>query len=84
VIHEDGKSIKHYGTPRRSGRYPWGSGNTEGKRNRTFLDEVASLKKKGMSDTEIARAGGITTTELRAMKSIADCSAPSRSRLVEG
>ena len=28
--------LKHYGTPRRSGRYPWGSGD-DPQRNKNFL-----------------------------------------------
>lgn len=67
--------LKHYGTPRHSGRYPWGSGGDEeyggDKRNKEFLDHVADLRKSGMSEPEIARGMGITTTQLRAAKSIA-------------
>jgi hypothetical protein len=48
--------LMHYGTPRHSGRYPWGSGG-EGSshRNQDFLSTVDQLKRKGLSDTEIAR-----------------------------
>lgn len=64
--------LKHYGTPRHSGRYPWGSGGDQGtKKNKSFLDDVAALKKDGLSDTEIAKGMGMTTTQLRAKKSIA-------------
>lgn len=64
--------IAHYGTPRHSGRYPWGSGGEESSaRNRSFLDDVAKLRKQGLSETEIARGLGMTTTELRAARSIA-------------
>jgi DNA-binding CsgD family transcriptional regulator len=64
----------HYGILRRSGRYPWGSGEagkTGSTRNRSFLDDVDKLKKEGMTEAEIARGFGITTTELRAKKRIA-------------
>lgn len=62
----------HYGTPRHSGRYPWGSGDEDGgmPRNSDFLDRVKDLKKKGLTETEIAKGMGMTTTELRATKSI--------------
>jgi hypothetical protein len=65
--------LAHYGTPRHSGRYPWGSGgNVEGlPRNASFLDYVDHLHKQGVSETEIARGMGITTTQLRAKKTIA-------------
>ena len=58
--------IMHYGTPRRSGRYPWGSGDDALQRTGDFRAQVASLRKEGLSDTEIARGMGLTTTELRA------------------
>lgn len=65
--------IAHYGTPRHSGRYPWGSGGDENasQRNKAFLDYVAGLKRQGMSETDIARGLGISTTQLRAAKTIA-------------
>lgn len=67
--------ILHYGTPRHSGRYPWGSGGDEegdpDRRNKSFLDHVADLKRQGMSEADIARGMDITTTQLRAAKSIA-------------
>lgn len=67
--HED--HLAHYGILRRSGRYPWGSGGTQNARNRSFLNTIDKLKSEGMSESEIARGFGITTTELRAAKSIA-------------
>lgn len=64
--------LAHYGILRKSGRYPWGSGETQSQRNRSFLDTVENLRKnEGMSETEIARGFGMTTTDLRALKSIA-------------
>lgn len=70
VIDED-DYLAHYGILRRSGRYPWGSGETQDQRNRDFLGYVEDLRSKGLSETEIARGLGITTTQLRAAKSIA-------------
>jgi hypothetical protein len=63
--------LMHYGILRKSGRYPWGSGETQAQRNRDFLSSVDELKRKGLSDTEIARGFDITTTAFRAAKSIA-------------
>jgi hypothetical protein len=71
VIRTEEDHLAHYGILRRSGRYPWGSGGTENTRNKMFLDHVEGLKKEGMSDSEIARGFGISTTQLRAAKSIA-------------
>lgn len=63
--------LMHYGILRRSGRYPYGSGGPEYASNRGFLDHVAMLRKQGLSDVDIARGMGITTTQLRASSSIA-------------
>lgn len=63
--------LAHYGTPRHSGRYPWGSGENPYQRNAGFLSYVDDLKKQGLSEVEIARGLGMTTSELRAKKSIA-------------
>lgn len=71
MIIDEEDYLAHYGILRKSGRYPWGSGETQSTRNRTFLDTVEGLRKDGMSESEIARGFGITTTQLRAVKSIA-------------
>lgn len=63
--------IAHYGILRRSGRYPWGSGGTQNVRNKTFLGLVDDLRKQGLSETDIAQGWGISTTQLRAAKSMA-------------
>lgn len=65
--------LAHYGTPRHSGRYPWGSGGEEdgvGPRNASFLEYVDGMKAKGLSEVEIAKGLGISTTQLRVQKSI--------------
>ncbi|MCC8049719.1 MAG: helix-turn-helix domain-containing protein [Clostridiales bacterium] len=70
--------LLHYGTKRHSGRFPWGSGddpyqheswhcNSSGE----FLDRVADLQKKGLSELEIAQTMGLSTKELRTAKSVA-------------
>lgn len=64
------KELYHYGTPRHSGRYPWGSGENPYQSGRDFLAIVDELHRAGMSQAEIARNLGITTTQLRARKSI--------------
>jgi hypothetical protein len=71
VIRTHEEHLAHYGILQRSGRYPWGSGDTESKRNRSYLDTIEMHKEAGMSETEIARGYGITTTRLRAARTIA-------------
>lgn len=63
--------LSHYGILRRSGRYPWGSGETQEEIYDLFLNTVNEHKKSGMTDTQIAKFHQISTTELRAAKSIA-------------
>lgn len=63
--------LAHYGILRRSGRYPWGSGETQSARNQTFLNTVEGLRKQGMSEAEIAAGFGMTTSQLRTSKTIA-------------
>lgn len=63
--------LKHYGTPRHSGRYPWGSGKDPFQSSRSFLSYVDKLRKDGLSEVEIARGLGITTSQLRAKKTLA-------------
>ena len=63
--------LKHYGMPRRSGRYPWGSGDNPYQRSGDFLSRVNELKKSGMSEKEVAEAIGLTTSQLRTQVSLA-------------
>lgn len=63
--------LVHYGIKRRSGRYPWGSGKEPYQHSGDFLSRVESLHKQGLSETKIAEAVGLTTTQLRAYKAIA-------------
>lgn len=61
--------LVHYGIPRKSGRYPWGSGDDPSTYDKDFLGYVSELQKAGLKDVEIARGIGISTTELRMAKS---------------
>lgn len=63
--------LMHYGMPRRSGRYPWGSGEHPFQSSGDFLSRVEDLRKSGKSETEIANSLDMSTTELRAYKAIA-------------
>ena len=63
--------LMHYGMPRRSGRYPWGSGKDPYQHSGDFLSRVDELTKKGMSEKDIADHFGLTTSQLRIQKSLA-------------
>lgn len=63
--------LKHYGVARRSGRYPWGSGENPYQHSGDFLSRVEELRAQGMTEKQIADAIGLTTTELRVQKSLA-------------
>jgi len=63
--------LMHYGMPRRSGRYPWGSGENPYQHSGDFLSRVEELKKQGLKETEIAKTMGLTTTQLRVQRSLA-------------
>lgn len=63
--------LLHYGMPRRSGRYPWGSGKDPYQHSGDFLSRVDELAKKGMSEKDIAESMGLTTSQLRIQKSLA-------------
>jgi DNA-binding CsgD family transcriptional regulator len=47
-------SLEHIGIKRRSGRYPWGSGDNPFQRSKDFKAYYEDLKKQGLSDTDIA------------------------------
>lgn len=63
--------LLHYGIKRRSGRYPWGSGDDPYQRSGDFLSRIDELKKNGLSETEIAKSMGLSTTQYRVQKSLA-------------
>ena len=64
--------LEHYGMPRRSGRYPWGSGDNPYQHEGDFLSRIDNLKKAGWKETpeNIKKTFGLTTTEYRIEKSL--------------
>lgn len=64
-------SLEHYGVLRRSGRYPWGSGDNPKQSHTDFLGLVDELRSQGLTEAEIAKSMDMTTTQLRARKSAA-------------
>lgn len=64
--------LAHYGVKRRSGRYPWGSGENPYQHSGDFMARVQQLKKEGLSEKEIAKGMGYeSTTDYRYAYSIA-------------
>lgn len=63
--------LMHYGILRKSGRYPWGTGDSPYSRSMTFFGLVNDMKRQGLPDTEIAKAIGLTVDQLRSTRTIA-------------
>lgn len=65
--------LVHYGMPRRSGRYPWGSGDDPYQHGRDFMSRIEELKKSGWTETpeNIMKEFGLTTTQYRTEKALA-------------
>lgn len=68
----DEEQLAHYGMPRRSGRYPYGSGDNPYQHDKDFLARVEKLKSEGWEETpeNIMKEFGLTTTKYRIEKSI--------------
>lgn len=77
------EALEHYGMPRRSGRYPWGSGEDPYQHgSRDFLGRVEELRKENFTytdedgkkwtgDTAIAKSMGLSTKDFRTEVSLA-------------
>ena len=61
--------LAHYGTPRHSGRYPWGSGKNP-QRNKNFLQRADELANQGLTKKEIAEAFGMSTGQYIAARKV--------------
>lgn len=59
VLESSEDELMHIGVKRRSGRYPWGSGEEPYQRGMDFLARYDALKAKGFSDKDIARELGM-------------------------
>nr|DAN66370.1 MAG TPA: RNA-dependent RNA polymerase [Caudoviricetes sp.] len=79
----DKEVLAHYGMPRRSGRYPWGSGDEPYQHSRDFLGRVEEMRKSGFTytdsetgkrytgDNAIAKSLGYSSTDFRTVYAIA-------------
>lgn len=76
ILNGDETYLIHYGMPRRSGRYPWGSGKEPYQHGKDFLSRVEELRKQNATytdengktysgDTAIAKIIGLSTSQLR-------------------
>ena len=72
IFNEFDDELMHYGTPRHSGRYPWGSGEDPYQHSRDFVSRYNELEAQGMTEKQILEAMGMKTTEFRAMNAIAN------------
>lgn len=74
--------LMHYGMPRRSGRYPWGSGDNPYQHSGDFLSRVEEMKRDNFTFTDkdgktytgevaIAKSMGLSTTQFRTQMSLA-------------
>ena len=77
------ETLAHYGMPRRSGRYPYGSGEDPYQHSKDFLGRVEEMRKAGFTytddkgkvwkgDTAIAKSMGLSSTQFRAEIGIAN------------
>lgn len=63
--------LEHYGTPRHSGRYPWGSGDNPYQHSGSgFYRAARDLQSKGVSTKDIAAMFGMSTTEYKKQYSL--------------
>ena len=63
LVEED--LLMHYGVKRRSGRYPWGSGDNPYQHGGDFLARVEELQRLGKTEKQIADELHLSTTDLR-------------------
>ena len=79
----EGESLAPIGMPRRSGRYPWGSGDNPYQNACDYLGRVDQLKKQGFTYTDengvkwtgdkaIYKSLGMTSTQYRIEVSLAN------------
>ena len=68
----DEEQLMHYGIKRRSGRYPWGSGDNPYQHSNDWLSRINEFKKQGMNEKEICDAMQVDSVkELRLLMRIA-------------
>jgi DNA-binding CsgD family transcriptional regulator len=74
---EEGLYLEHYGTPRHSGRFPWGSGENPYQHEDWYddaskwLKRVEDYQKQGLTNAQIAEKMDCSTTQLISWKSVA-------------
>lgn len=86
--------LMHYGMPRRSGRYPYGSGENPYQHSGDFLSRVDTLRKENYTfkdpetgrtytgDLAIAKSMGLSSTQFRTQLSLANAE-EENSKLIE-
>lgn len=65
ILESDEDSLEHYGMPRRSGRYPWGSGDNPYQHSSVSISSrYDGYKKQGLSDPQIAKLMGYKSSTI--------------------
>lgn len=80
------EELKHFGTQRHSGRYPWGSGDNPYQRAKNWHDHYEELKRQGYSQSQIAEMENLrSVTQLRARISLSadEIRSEQRSRIIQ-
>lgn len=68
---DDDLHLEHYGMPRRSGRYPWGSGEHPFQSAEEFMGYIKAAKEEGFSESQIARDLGLSTSVFKQQRTAA-------------
>ena len=63
--------LMHYGMPRRSGRYPWGSGEDPFQHEKFYQSVMMLKKEEGLTDKEIQEEFNMTSSEYRSLRQVA-------------
>ena len=72
VFDDRSDALMHYGMPRRSGRYPWGSGENPFQHGDDFLSRYDKLKAEGKTEAQIAEAMQIRVADMAVYKRSAE------------
>lgn len=72
IVSASEDEVMHYGIKRRSGRYPWGSGDNGYQHSGDFISRVDELTKQGLNEVDRAKALGLSTTDLRMQLRVAN------------
>ena len=70
LLEEQEEDLVHYGTPRHSGRYPYGSGKNPYQHSNNFHHTYNRLKSQGVTEKEMCEMFNCSIDELRKRRSV--------------